>query len=142
MFTLVQVVLFTIAALSCLLLPVEWIAVGVALSTTVAGTIQLGVAVLLLRPKLERLDATRVLTSLARDFAAVIVPVAAGLAIVWAFGAFDEGGFAIADRWGAILVMAIVGTVMTLLYGGILWLLRSPELRGFAGPLLARLRRS
>ena len=38
LFTLVQVVVFTAAALTCLLLPVEWIAVGVALSTTIAGT--------------------------------------------------------------------------------------------------------
>ncbi|WP_353815060.1 murein biosynthesis integral membrane protein MurJ [Agromyces sp. SYSU T00266] len=141
MFTLVQVVVFTLAALACLLLPVEWIAVGVALSTTIAGTIQLGLAVLLLRPKLERLDARRVLTSLARDFAAVIVPVIAGVAIVQAFGGFAPGGFAIADRWGAILVMAITGTAMAVLYGGILWLLRSPELRGFAEPVVARLRR-
>ncbi|WP_401000536.1 murein biosynthesis integral membrane protein MurJ [Agromyces sp. GXQ0307] len=141
MFTLVQVIVFTILALTALLLPVEWTAVGVALATTISGTVQLGLALLLLRPKLERLDATRVLASLARDIAAAIVPVGAGFAIVWAFGAFTEGGFAIADRWGAILVMALTGTVMAVLYGGILWLLRSPELRGFAGPVLARLRR-
>ncbi|GAA1058927.1 murein biosynthesis integral membrane protein MurJ [Agromyces bracchium] len=141
MFTLVQVVVFTALALTALLLPVEWTAVGVALATTISGTVQLGLALLLLRPKLQRLDATRVLASLARDIAAVIVPVVAGFAIVSAFGAFTEGGFAIADRWGAILVMALTGTVMALLYGGILWLLRSPELLGFAGPVLARLRR-
>ncbi|WP_438853389.1 murein biosynthesis integral membrane protein MurJ [Agromyces sp. M3QZ16-3] len=140
-FTLVQVVVFTALALTALLLPVEWTAVGVALATTISSTVQLGLALLLLRPKLGRLDATRVLASLARDIAAVIVPVVAGFAIVWAFGAFAEGGFAIADRWGAILVMALAATVMALLYGGILWLLRSPELRGFAGPVLARLRR-
>ena len=31
--------------------------------------------------------------------------------------------------------------VMAALYGAILWLLRSPELRGFVAPALARLRR-
>jgi putative peptidoglycan lipid II flippase len=140
MFTLVQVVVFTVAALSCLLLPIEWIAVGVALSTTIAGTVQLALAVALLRPKLGTLDGRRVLKSLGRDLLAVIIPVAAGLAIVWAFGAFRADGFAIADRWSAIAVMALVGVVMATLYGAILWLLRSPELRGFAGPILARLR--
>lgn len=140
-FTLVQVVVFTALALTALLLPVEWTAVGVALATTISGTVQLGLAVVLLRPKLARLDAKRVLASLTRDIAAVLVPVAAGFAIVRALGAFEPGGFAVADRWGAIVVMAIAGTVMAVLYFGILWLLRSPELRGFAGPVLARLRR-
>jgi putative peptidoglycan lipid II flippase len=141
LFTLVQVVVFSIAALACLLLPREWIAVGVALSTTVAVTIQLVVAVVLLRPKLGTLDGRRVLASLGRNLLAVILPVAAGVAIAWACGAFRDGGFAIADRWSAVVVMALVGVVMATLYGGILWLLRSPELRGFAAPVLARLRR-
>ncbi|MGR2752344.1 murein biosynthesis integral membrane protein MurJ [Agromyces arachidis] len=140
-FTLVQVVVFTAAALTCLLLPPEWIAVGVALSTTVAGIIQLGLAVALLRPKLGRLDGTRVVKSLARDVVAVIVPILAGVALVSVLGGFEAGGFAIADRWSAVLVMALVGAVMSVLYGGILWLLRSPELRGFATPVIARLRR-
>ncbi|HEU4466594.1 MAG TPA: murein biosynthesis integral membrane protein MurJ [Agromyces sp.] len=141
LFTLVQVIVFTGAALTCLLLPVEWIAVGVALATTIAGTVQLGLAVALLRPKLGTLDGRRVLASLGRDLLAVILPVAAGVAIVWSLGAFRDGGFAIADRWSAIAVMAIVGVVMATLYGAILWLLHSPELRGFVAPVLARLRR-
>jgi putative peptidoglycan lipid II flippase len=37
--------------------------------------------------------------------------------------------------------MLIIGVVMAVLYFGILWMLRSPELRGFAAPLIARLRR-
>ncbi|MFE5670366.1 murein biosynthesis integral membrane protein MurJ [Agromyces sp. NPDC056523] len=142
LFTLAQVVLFSLGALTCLLLlPREWIAVGVALSTTVAGVIQLALAVVLLRPKLGSLDGRHVMTSLGRDLLAVIVPIAAGAAIAWAFGAFRDGGFAITNRWSAIAVMAIVGAVMAALYGVILWLLHSPELRGFVAPALARLRR-
>jgi putative peptidoglycan lipid II flippase len=34
--------------------------------------------------------------------------------------------------------MAIIGAVMATLYFAVLWLLRSPELRGFAEPLLQR----
>ena len=141
LFTLVQVVVFSVAALACLLLPREWIAVGVALSTTFAVTIQLVVAVVLLRPKLGTLDGRRVLASLGRDLLAVVLPVVAGVAIAWACGAFRDGGFAIADRWSAVVVMAVAGSAMAVLYGGILWLLRSPELRGFAAPVMARLRR-
>ncbi|WP_353826938.1 murein biosynthesis integral membrane protein MurJ [Agromyces sp. SYSU T0242] len=141
LFTLVQVVVFTALALTSMLLPLQWLAVGVALSTTVAGTVQLIVAVTLLRRRLGTLDGRRVVASLGRDVVGVVLPVAAGVAVVWSLGAFTEGGFAIADRLGAILAMALAGLVMATLYFGILWLLRSPELRGFAAPVLARLRR-
>jgi putative peptidoglycan lipid II flippase len=140
-FTLFQVVVFSIGALGCILLPVEWIAVGVALVTTIATTAQLALAVGLLRRQLGRIDGRRITVSILRDVAAVVVPVAAGLALLVMLGGFAEGGFAISDRIGAILTMALIGVVMAVLYFGLLWLLRSPELRGFAAPLLARLRR-
>ena len=92
---------------------------------------KLVIAVVLLRPKLGTIDGRNVAKSLGRDLLAVILPVAAGLAIAWAFGAFGDGGFAMSSRWSAIVVMAVVGTVMAALYGATLWLLRSPELRGF-----------
>ena len=140
-FTLFQVIVFTLGALGCLLLPVEWIAVGVALVTTIASTAQLILASVLLRRRLGLLEGRRIAVSLGRDLAAVIVPVIAGVAILVALGGTTDGGFAISDRVGAIVSMAVIGVVMAAAYFGILWLLRSPELRGFAAPLLARLRR-
>ena len=140
-FTLFQVVVFSIGALCCMLLPVEWIAVGVAIATTIATTAQLLLAITLLRRRLGRVDGRRVTVSIGRDIAAVLVPIAAGLGILVAFGGFTDGGFAIADRVGAIITMAVIGSVMAVLYFVGLWLLRSPELRGFAEPILARTRR-
>ena len=140
-FTLFQVIVFTLGALSCLLLPVDWIAVGVALVTTIASTAQLILASLLLRRQLGLLEGRRIAVSLGRDLAAAILPVIAGVAILVALGGTTDGGFAISDRVGAIVSMAVIGVVMAAAYFGILWLLRSPELRGFAAPLLARLRR-
>ncbi len=140
-FTLFQVIVFTLGALGCLLLPVAWIAVGVALVTTIASTAQLILASVLLRRRLGLLEGRRIAVSLGRDLAAVIVPVIAGVAILVALGGTTDGGFAISDRVGAIVSMAVIGVVMAAAYFGILWLLRSPELRGFAAPLLARLRR-
>ena len=140
-FTLFQVIVFTLGALGCLLLPVDWIAVGVALVTTIASTAQLILASVLLRRRLGLLEGRRIAVSLGRDLAAVIVPVIAGVAILVALGGTTDGGFAISDRVGAIVSMAVIGVVMAAAYFGILWLLRSPELRGFAAPLLARLRR-
>jgi putative peptidoglycan lipid II flippase len=140
-FTLFQVIIFTAAALTCILLPVEWIAVGVALATTLASTAQLALATVLLRRRLARLEGRRVILSLLRDLGAVLLPVAAGVALLVALGGTTAGGFAVADRSGAIVSMAIIGVVMAVLYFGALWLLRSPELRGFAAPLLARFRK-
>jgi len=140
-FTLFQVVLFTIAALGCVLLPLEWIAVGVALATTLAGTAQLILATVLLRRRLGGIDGRRIAVSLGRDLAAVLAPVAVGVVLLIALGGTTAGGFAISDRFGAIISMALIGVVMAAAYFGILWLLRSPELRGFATPLMSRMRR-
>jgi putative peptidoglycan lipid II flippase len=140
-FTLVQVVLFSGGALLALTLPLEWTAVGVAASTTIAGTVQLAIAAILLRRRLGALDGRRIVVSLARSLAALIVPVVAGVLLLIALGGTTEGGFAISDRLGAIVSMATIGAVMAALYFAGVWLLRSPELRGFAEPLVSRFRR-
>ncbi|WP_254431251.1 murein biosynthesis integral membrane protein MurJ [Agromyces sp. Marseille-P2726] len=138
-FTLFQVIVFSAAALACIALPVQWIAVGVALATTLAGTAQLVLALVLLRRKLGLLEGRRIALSLLRDLGAVLIPAAVGVALLIALGGTTAGGFAVTDRSGAIISMAIIGIVMATIYFGVLWLLRSPELRGFAAPLLARL---
>lgn len=140
-FTLVQVVIFSAGALLALLLPLEWTAVGVAASTTIAGTIQLVVASILLRRRLGTLDGRRIAISLGRSLVALVLPVVAGGFLLVSLGGTTDGGFAIQDRASAILSMAIIGLVMAVLYFAGLWLLRSPELRGFAEPLVRRLRR-
>lgn len=140
-FTLFQVIVFSIGAVGCIFLPVNWIAVGVAFATTIATTAQLILAVVLLRRRLGRIDGRRILVSLLRDVAAVVLPVAAGLGLLVVLGGFTEGGFAIADRLGAVISIAAIGATMAVLYFAVLWLLRSEELRGFATPLLRRIRR-
>lgn len=140
-FTLFQVIVFSIGAVGCIFLPVNWIAVGVAFATTIATTAQLILAVVLLRRRLGRIDGRRILVSLLRDVAAVVLPVAAGLGLLVVLGGFTEGGFAIADRLGAVISIAAIGATMAVLYFAVLWLLRSEELRGFTTPLLRRIRR-
>jgi putative peptidoglycan lipid II flippase len=140
-FTLVQVVVFSAGALLALTLPLDWTAVGVAASTTVAGSIQLVIAAVLLRRRLGGLDGRRILVSVGRSLAALVLPVVAGVLLLLALGGTTEGGFAIQDRASAILSMAVIGIVMAALYFAGLWALRSPELRGFTEPLVRRLRR-
>ncbi|GAA1511876.1 putative peptidoglycan lipid II flippase [Agromyces terreus] len=140
-FTLFQVIVFSAAALLCLALPREWIGVGVALATTVAVLAQFVLATVLLRRRLSLLDGRRIFGTLLRSLVALIVPALAGVALLVAFGGLTEGGYAVSSRVGAIVSMVVIGAVMSGLYFGGLWLLRSPELRGFADPVLARLRR-
>lgn len=140
-FTLFQVIVFSIAALACLALPAAWIGVGVALATTIAVVAQFVLATVLLRRRLTTLDGRRIAGAVGRSLLALVVPVIAGLVLLVALGGVVEGGFAVSSRAGAIVSMVIIGVVMSALYFGGLWLLRSPEFRGFAESVLARLRR-
>ncbi|WP_336603843.1 murein biosynthesis integral membrane protein MurJ [Agromyces seonyuensis] len=139
--TIVQVSVFSLGSLAALALPAEYRAVGIALATTLGSTVQVIVSLVVLRRRLGLLDGRRIATAVVRSVAALILPAAAGIGIVLALGVNVPGGFAIDSRWSAIVTMVLVGTVMSVLYFGGLWLLRSPEFRGFAEPVLARLRR-
>lgn len=140
-FTLVQVVLFISGAVACIWLPTSWVAFGIALVTTIAGTVQLVIAVVLLRRRLGPLDGRRIAVAFSRSLIALVVPVIAGIGLLVALGGTNPSGFALSSIFGAIVSMAIIGAVMAVLYFAGLWVLRSPELRGFADPLVARLRR-
>jgi putative peptidoglycan lipid II flippase len=140
-FTLFQVVLFTLGALACLMLEPEIRAVGIALVTTIAGIAQLALATFLLRRRLGSLDGRRVFAGLGRSVLALVVPVAAGITLLIVLGGTTQGGFAVSSIVGAVVTMAVIGASMAALYFAGLWLLRSPELRGFATPLITRIRR-
>ncbi len=139
-FTLFQVVLFICGALVAATLPKEWIAFGIALTTTLAGTAQLVLAVALLRRRLGSLDGRRIGMALGRSALALLLPVVVGVILLVVLGGTVAGGFAVSGVAGAVTSMAVIGTVMAALYFATLWLLRSPELRGFVDPLLQRLR--
>ncbi|WP_307859153.1 murein biosynthesis integral membrane protein MurJ [Desertivibrio insolitus] len=136
----VQSGLFVVLALLCAQLPVEWIAVGIATSTTIAGTAQTVVALLVLRRRLGGIDAARVVRRYVQFLVAALVAAAVGVGVLALLGAFS-GGFAVDSRLTAILSMLLTGPVMAGVYGGILALMRSPELADVAGPVIRRLRR-
>jgi len=137
-FTLFQVVVFTAGAFACLALPKDLLAAGIALVTTIACIAQLIVASWLLRRRLGTLDGGRIARGFARSFGALVLPLAAGVGLLVLLGGTVQGGFAISGIIGAIVSMAIIGVAMSVLYFAGLWLLRSPELRGFAEPVLRR----
>ncbi|TFD89952.1 murein biosynthesis integral membrane protein MurJ [Cryobacterium serini] len=140
-FTLFQVVLLICAVLACAWLPTDWIAVGIAGSITVTGTLQAILAALLLRRRMHGIDGRRILRSLVKYLVAVIMPLAAGLTLMVILGAGVEGGFAVSSRLTAMVSMALTGVIMAASYFGLLLLMRSDELTAFLTPLRDRLRR-
>jgi putative peptidoglycan lipid II flippase len=140
-FTQFQVVLVVIGVLGCALLPREWTAFGIALVVTVSGTMQAILAAWLLRKRLGGIDGRRILRSLVKYIAAVLLPVVAGLGLLVALGGTRGDGFAVSGIAPAIISMAVIGLAMSALYFALLLLMRSDELHGFLAPLKARFRR-
>jgi putative peptidoglycan lipid II flippase len=71
-----------------------------------------------------------------------IVAATAGTALSWMFGGYDASGFVWQSKLNAVVVLAAGGIVMSVVYLGMLKLLRITELDDFLAPLLARFRRS
>ena len=140
-FTLFQVVLLICAVLACAWLPTDWIAVGIAGSITVTGTLQAILAAVLLHRRMHGIDGRRILRSLVKYLVAAIIPLAAGLALMMILGGNAEGGFAVSSRLSAMVSMVLIGAIMAASYFGLLLLMRSDELTAFLTPLRARFRR-
>jgi putative peptidoglycan lipid II flippase len=136
-----QSVLFVIGALIAATLPRDQIAMGIAIVTTIAGFAQTVVAATLLRRRIHRIGARRILKSYGVFLLALLPAAAVGVALDGALGAFN-GGFAVSGVAAAVLSIAVIGGVMALVYGGMLVLLRAPELRDLAAPIVRRIRRS
>jgi len=140
--TCFQAALFVVGAVLCTGLPVEWIGVGIATVTTLAGTAQTLLAFFLLRRRLKGIDGRRILLRLAQYLGCALVAGLAGLLVVWALGGYVSGGFALDSRLSAGLTMVVGGLGMAAVYFALLLLIRNPELASTARLLLERFRRS
>ncbi|MFC5502247.1 murein biosynthesis integral membrane protein MurJ [Lysinimonas soli] len=143
---LVQSGLFVAGALLTLLLPPDAVAAGIAIVTTIAGTVQALLAAYLLRRRLGALDGRRVLRRIAVYLLAAVPALAAGLAVLFALGGLapiglGASGFALAGRPQEFLSVVIVGGVTAVVYLGVLGLTRIPELGELVTPALRMLRR-
>ena len=134
-----QSTLFVIGALIVSTLPSESIGVGIAVVTTIAGTIQMLISAVILRHRLGGLDARRIIRQYSIYLLAMIPSAAAGIALAATLGSFT-GGFAVSGFIAAGITMAVVGVVMLVIYTVVLALLRTPELRAIVAPVAARLR--
>ncbi len=121
-----------------LLVPVPWIAVALALTLSAAGTLQTIVAIALLRRKLHGLEVARVVRRGLLYLAAALPAALAGAAVLFALGGIGQGAFPVDGRIQGVVSMAAAGIAMVIVYFGVLWVAKIPELRSLAAPILRR----
>jgi putative peptidoglycan lipid II flippase len=138
----VQVVVYITGALLVgTFAPKEWTAVGLTLALTVAVTVQAVLSAIVLRRHLGPLDVGRVLVQALWFVAAAVPAGAVGWGILQLLGGVGPEAFPVVGRPEAIASMAVAGSAMAVVYFGLLWLTRNPELRAFGEPVINRLRR-
>lgn len=138
----VQVAVYVTGALLVgALVPKQWTAVGLTLTLTLAITVQAVLSAAVLRRYLGSLGIGRVVRQALWFFAAALPAGAAGWGILQLLGGVGPGAFPVTNRLDAILSMLFAGLVMAIVYFGLLWLTRNPELRAFGQPIIDRLRR-
>jgi putative peptidoglycan lipid II flippase len=119
-------------------LSVWWVDVlgfgGLALASSIAVLVEMAVLLNLLRPRLGGIDGRSLAVSLARTFVAA---TCMGV-VLWMIERVLPELAGVYPEW--LLVILGVGAG-ALVYAAVAWLLRSPELRWAAAPLLRRLRR-
>lgn len=138
----VQSGLFIIGALLCILLPREWIGVGIAAVTSIAGSAQAIVAIALVRRRIGGIDGRLVLRRHLQYLVLALLSGAVGVGVLLLVGGVSESGFAQSGRIPALLSIGAVGSVMAVVYFGLLALVRNPELAAVTHALGARFRRS
>lgn len=139
--TVFQSALFVGGALLVSLLPVSYIALGIALVTTMAGVAQTLLAAVLIRRRLGGFGGRILVSRHLVFFGAAIVAGAVGAGVLWLLGGYSDGGWALSSPVFAALSMAATGAVMAALYFAVLLLVRNPEAVAFVSPVTRRLRR-
>lgn len=130
LFQIVHTAVFIGLAVAASSLSSNQLAAGVALSASVASTAQLLVALWLLRRKLPGLPVGKILAGLVGFVGASAPAVIAGVALVAGAGSLAIPGLERTSIGFALLTIVVVGAVMTLMYVGLLLLLRSSDMRG------------
>ena len=134
-----QAGIFVALAVVVATLPSAWIAPGIALITTIAGTAQTLISLIILRGRIGGIGMRLTLRRLAAFWLAAIPASGVGLALGFGLGVF-EGGAARDNVATAIISMVLIGGAMTATYAGALSVLRVPEFSAIVDPLARRLR--
>jgi len=134
-----QAVVFISLALTASTLPIGQIAYGLALSASIAGTIQTVTAIAVLRRKLGGLNLSPLMATFARFALAALPASGVGVALLMAWGGVDGGAYLTQSAVWSALVMVVITVAMVLVYGGVLLALRSPDARAIFDPFIRHL---
>jgi putative peptidoglycan lipid II flippase len=138
----VKSALFVVGFLSCTLLPVHLIGVGIAAVSSVTFLLQFALTFVLLRRKIGALGGRDLLLRHARYLLAAGASVVFGAGALLLLGGLAPDGFALGSAPTAIVTMAVIGGVMGLAYLGLLTLMRDTDVRTVRDLVLRRIRRS
>uniref|UniRef100_A0A942SY59 Murein biosynthesis integral membrane protein MurJ n=1 Tax=Neobacillus citreus TaxID=2833578 RepID=A0A942SY59_9BACI len=137
----IQSVLFVVGALAATTLPSSIIGIGVAACTTLAGSAQTIVALVLVRKRLGGVEGPVVTRSHVQFVIAALISGVVGLLVVNFFGAFSPDGFAMSDRTGALITIVLTGAVMAIVYFAALVVAKNGEIQNAVGILRSKLGR-
>jgi putative peptidoglycan lipid II flippase len=138
LFQLVQSTLFVGGAMLVAVVAADaFVAAGIALVTSLAGTAQAVVAALLLRRRLGGVGGRTLLTRFGTYLLATAPAAASGVGILWLLGGLpgDGGGFAVSGRIPGLVSVMLIGAVSFGVYLAVLALARVPEVRDLGGLL-------
>ena len=135
----VQASIFITLALVVATLPTGQIAYGLALSASVAGSIQTIVALLVLRRKLGGLSLIPLLTRFSQFALAALPASGVGVGILLALGGPDGEGYLSQSALWSALVMVVITLLMVATYLATLLLMRNLDAKAVTQPFLRRL---
>jgi murein biosynthesis integral membrane protein MurJ len=138
---LVQSVLFVIGALAVTALPGNIIGLSLAACTTIAGSAQTIVALVVVRRRLGGIEGPVITRSHLQFVAAALVAGVVGFLVATFFGGYSETGFGMSDFTGAFITVVLSGVVMAAVYFAVLVVLRNGEVRSAVGLVRGRLGR-
>jgi putative peptidoglycan lipid II flippase len=129
LYTTVQAVLVIITAIVAFaVLPLPWLAVGIALGQSLANIFQFALAIVLLRRKIARPLGLGVAAGAVVRFVIAAVPATAGGWLTFQLLG-GVGGWAASDRLTGFVSAALIGVVTLVIYVALLLILRAPELQ-------------
>lgn len=135
----VQSGIFVVGALLCsAFLAAEWIGVGIAVVTSVAGSAQALVALFLARRLLGGIDGRLVIRRHVQYFVFALLAGTVGIGVVSLCGGYSAQGFAQSGRFAAIVSIALAGAVMATVYFGTLALTKNPQLHSVRSTISRR----
>ena len=139
---LVQSGVFVVGTLLCSwLVSPSHIGVAVAVTTSIAGSAQTVVALVLVHRRIGGLDGRWVTRRHVQYLVFSLVAGLIGFLVVSGLGGYSAGGYALSGRVPAILTVIVGGVVMAAVYLLLLTAARIPELSAMTTPVFRRLRR-